>query len=474
MKLNIYSIFLTALIFNGCSLSTDLVIPKTKFPLEYQSNNVDTLNNKIEEEWWKNYQDEKLSLLIEEALKNNYDLQTAMVNISLSRASLSSSISERYPTLELQSSSNKIRTSANTFESNAQNKYNNYSLSAVLSYEVDLWGKYKESENSAKSSLIASYAARDTVKISLVSNIVDNYFTLISLNEQLDVINQIILAKEEELKRYQTQYQVGSISRANLLQEKSSLTNINIEKNSLEQAISLQKSTLAVLVGKTPKEIDEFCKEVFKDKLPKDIVIPSNLPSELLNNRPDIKQAEENLKSSNYNIAVAKAMYFPQISLSGLIGFESMDLNNLFQSNTIKNSAGGSLVSPLLNTGKISANVDSAKANKELAEINYKKTVQQAFQEVYDILNKRKTILQDIEYQKKYSANMEEIFRITQNQYKQGYIDYLTLLNSKANYLSSQTNLIQLNQSLLSSTISLYKALGGGWNKEYLKKIEEL
>ena len=474
MKLNIYSIFLTALIFNGCSLSSDLVIPKTEFPLEYQSNNVDTLNNKIEEEWWKNYQDEKLSLLIEEALKNNYDLQTAMVNISLSRASLSSSISERYPTLELQGSANKIRTSANTFESNAQNKYNNYSLSAVLSYEVDLWGKYKESENSAKSSLIASYAARDTVKISLVSNIVDNYFTLISLNEQLDVINQIILAKEEELKRYQTQYQVGAISRANLLQEKSSLTNINIEKNSLEQAISLQKSTLAVLVGKTPKEIDEFCKEVFKDKLPKDIVIPSNLPSELLNNRPDIKQAEENLKSSNYNIAVAKAMYFPQISLSGLIGFESMDLNNLFQSNAIKNSAGGSLVSPLLNTGKISANVDSAKANKELAEINYKKTVQQAFQEVYDILNKRKTILQDIEYQKKYSANMEEIFRITQNQYKQGYIDYLTLLNSKANYLSSQTNLIQLNQSLLSSTVSLYKALGGGWDKEYLKKIEEL
>src|SRR6218665_3414541 len=133
MKLNIYSIFLTALIFNGCFLSSDLVIPKTEFPLEYQSNNVDTSNNKIEEEWWKNYQDEKLSLLIEEALKNNYDLQTAMVNISLSRASLSSSISERYPTLELQGSANKIRTSANTFESNAQNKYNNYSLSAVLS-----------------------------------------------------------------------------------------------------------------------------------------------------------------------------------------------------------------------------------------------------------------------------------------------------------------------------------------------------
>jgi multidrug efflux system outer membrane protein len=167
-------------------------------------------------------------------------------------------------------------------------------------------------------------------------------------------------------------------------------------------------------------------------------------------------------------------MYFPNISLTGLIGFESMNLDNLFQSNSAKNSLGSNLVSPILNTGKISANVDSAKNNKELAEINYKKTVQQAFQEVYDILNKRDIILQDIEHQKAHYTNMSEIFRITQNQYQQGYIDYIALQNAKLNYLSSQTNLIRLNQSLLSSTVSLYKALGGGWNKEYLKNIEKL
>ena len=155
-------------------------------------------------------------------------------------------------------------------------------------------------------------------------------------------------------------------------------------------------------------------------------------------------------------------MYFPNISLTGLIGFESMNLDNLFQSNSAKNSLGSNLVSPILNTGKISANVDSAKNNKELAEINYKKTVQQAFQEVYDILNKRDIILQDIEHQKAHYTNMSEIFRITQNQYQQGYIDYIALQNAKLNYLSSQTNLIRLNQSLLSSTVSLYKALGGG------------
>ncbi|MFV0561700.1 efflux transporter outer membrane subunit [Malaciobacter mytili] len=473
MKFNIYFIFLTALILNGCSLSNDLVIPKIEFPLEYH-NVVDSKNSVLEEEWWKNYQNEKLSSLIEEALKNNYDLKTAMINISLNRASLSSSISDRYPTLELQGSTNKIKTSAKVFEATTHSKYNNYSLSTVLSYEVDLWGKYKNAENSAKSSLLASYAARDTIKLSLVASIIDNYFILISLNEQLNIINQIILTKKEELKKYEVQYKVGLISKATMLQEKSSLTNINIEKNNIEQSIILQKSTLAVLLGKTPKEIDEFCKEIFKEKLPNDIVVPVNLPSELLNNRPDIKQAEENLKSSNFNIAVAKAMYFPKISLMGLIGFESMNLNNLFQSTATKNSLGSSLISPILNTGKISANVNNAKANKKLAEINYKKTVQQAFQEVYDILNKRNIILQDIEYQKVYFRNMSEIFRITQNQYKQGYIDYIALQNAKLNYLSSQTNLIKLNQSLLSSTVSLYKALGGGWNKKYLKKIEEL
>lgn len=473
MKHNIYSIFLSALILNGCTSSNDLVIPQTEFPLEY-SNNANSKSIIIEKQWWKNYQDEKLSLLIEEALKNNHDLQTAMVNISLSRASLSSSTSERYPTLEVQGSTNKIKTSADTFESNIHNKYNNYSLSTVLSYEIDLWGKYKDAQNSAKSSLLASYASRDTVKLALIASVMDNYFTLISLNEQLNVINQIVLAKEEELKRYQTQYNVGSISKIDIYQEKSSLINLDMEKNSIEQSIALQKSALAVLVGKTPKEIDEFCKEIFKEKLPNDITVPLDLPSNLLNNRPDIKQAEENLKSANYNISVAKAMYFPKISLTALVGFESMNSNNLFQSSALKNSLGSSLVSPILNTGKISANVDNAKANMELAEINYKKTVQQAFQEVYDILNKRDAILKNMEHQKTYTKNIEEIYRITQNQYNQGYVDFIALQSAKRNYLSSQTNLIKLNQSLISSTVSLYKALGGGWSKEYLNEIEKL
>ena len=379
MKFNIYSIFLIILILNGCSISNDSVIPQIEFPSEYDTTIIDKKNNSIEEMWWENYQDKKLSSLIEETLKNNYDLQIAMANISLTRASLSSSISERYPTIELQGLANKQKTSASVFESTSQNKYNNYSLSAVLNYELDLWGKYKNAENSAKSSLLASYAARDTIKLSLVASVIDNYFLLISLNEQLNIINQIILTKEQILKKYQTQFDAGSISKIDIYQEKSSLTNINIEKNSIQQAISLQKSTLALLVGKTPKEIDEFSKEIFKEKLPKDIVVPLNLPSELLNNRPDIKQAEENLKASDYNISVAKAMYFPNISLTGLIGFESMNLDNLFQSNSAKNSLGSNLVSPILNTGKISANVDSAKVNKELAEINYKKLYNKHF-----------------------------------------------------------------------------------------------
>lgn len=472
MKLNIYSILLTALILSGCTSSNDLVIPQTEFPLKY-SNTIDSKKNTIEEEWWKNYHDEKLALLINEALKNNYDIQRAMINISLSRATLTSNTADRYPTIELQGSTNKIKTSANTFESNTHNKYDSYSLSTVLSYELDLWGKYKNAQNSAKASLIASYASKDTVKLSLIGNIIDNYFSLISLNQQLSIINQILLTKQEEIKKYQIQYKIGSISRINILQEESSLININLEKESLEQSLILQKSALAILVGKTPKEIDEFSNEIFKDKLPQDIEIPMNLPSDLLNNRPDVKQAEENLKATHFNISVAKSMYFPKISLSALIGFESRDMSNLFQSNSLKDTLGTSLVSPILNTGKISSNVDTATANKELAEINYKKTVQLAFQEVYDVLNKRKNILQKIEKQNFYVNNLKETYEIIKNQYNQGYVDYFVLLNSERNYLSSQTNLVQLNQSLLSTTISLYKALGGGWSKEYLKDIEE-
>lgn len=473
MTRSFYTFSLAALIFSGCSLSPELNTPQTAFPQHYTSEGNQT-TSEISVQWWKNYRDDKLAALIEEAYRNNYDLQEAMANISLARATLSSATSDRYPSLDLQGSGKRVRSSADTFSSRAHNTYNDFSLSAVLSYELDLWGKYKEAEVSSRASLIATYAAKDTVKIALASSVADSYFTLLSLYEQLDIVNETIQTREEGLKRYRAQYIAGAITKMTLLQEEASLNSARITKDALDQSILLQQSALAVLVGKSPQAIAEFSQEAFAHQLPNDISVPANLPSELLNNRPDIKQAEEKLKAANANIGVARAAYFPSISLSGLLGFESTQLSNLFQSGSATHNFGGSVAAPIFNMGKTSATVESAKAAKELAEINYAKTVQQAFQDVYDALNKRHMLRQKLEHQKAYVDSMSQVFVLAKRQYEQGYGDYLTLLDAKRNYLAAQLDLVQIKQSLLSSGISLYKALGGGWDKENFYKETSL
>ncbi|WP_333803948.1 efflux transporter outer membrane subunit [Sulfurospirillum sp.] len=469
MKNSIYYSAVLALVLSGCSLSPELNVPQTQFPQAYRAD-VKSETGYVDGAWWSGYHDEKLSALIEEALNNNYDLQTAMANISLARASLSLSTSNRYPSLDVQGSGQRVRSSADTFNSKAHNTYNDFSLSAVLSYELDLWGKYKEAEASSRASLIATYAAKDTVKISLASSVAESYFTLISLYEQLDITNETIKAREEGLKRNESKYTLGAIAKGTLLSDRAELNSAQITKDALEQSIALQQSALAVLVGKSPEAIAAFSKDGLPRVLPSDIVVPSNLPSELLTKRPDIKQAEENLKAANANIGVARAAYFPSISLSGALGFESTQLSNLMKSQSGMNSFGGSLASPLFNMGKTSSNVESAKANKELAEITYAKTVQQAFQEAYDALNKRHTLTQKFEHQLAYEKNIEQVYLLAKKQYESGYGDYLTLLDAKRNLLSAKLASSQTKQALLSSGVSLYKSLGGGWDKVVFEK----
>lgn len=472
MMRNLSALSLVTLLLSGCSLSPELSIPKTEFPEAYRAD-VKSETHTLDAAWWETYGDAKLSSLIEEALAHNYDLQTAMANISLARASLSSSSANRYPSLDVQGSAQKVRSSADTFSSNTHTTYNDFSLSAVLSYELDLWGKYKEAEASSRASLIATYAAKDTIKISLAASVVESYFTLIGLYEQLDITTETIKARVEGLKRQEAKYTLGAIAKTTLLSERAELSSAHIAKDALEQSIALQQSALAVLVGKSPEAIARFSQDGLPRVLPRDITVPTNLPSELLTNRPDIKHAEENLKAANANIGVARAAYFPSISLSGALGFESTQLSNLMKSQSGMNSVGGSLASPLFNMGRTSSNVKSAEANKELAEIAYAKTVQQAFQESYDALNKRHTLTQKIEHQLAYEKNIEQMYLLAQKQYESGYGDYLTFLDAKRNLLSAKLATSQTKQALLGATISLFKSLGGGWKNDVFQRFEE-
>jgi len=469
-KHNLYSLSLMALIFTGC-LSPDLEIPKTSLPTE-------VMNEKalqVDSSWWEKYNDKELTLLINEAFDNNYNLQKSILNISLARSILTGSSSQRYPSFDAQGSVDRNKTSANSFNSNEHTIYNNFSLSSILSYEVDLWGKYKDIESSSKARLLSSYAAKDTVKISLAANIAENYFNLISLYNQLEILNQAVEVKKTTIEKLQSQYDNGVISKATLFQQKTLLDNILILRSQTSNTLSLQNSALAVLIGKNPQEIVDFSKKGFIKILPKNFDIPEGLTTEALNNRPDIKVAEQNLIASNYEIGVARADYFPSISLSGLLGFQSLQFSNLTHSSVETYSYGGSISMPLLNRGKIDANAESAKTNKEIALVDYRKTVQIAFQELFDALNSRKNLLERINYQNSYEKNLETVLDLTKKQYENGYVDYVSLLDTEYNLLLAKLNTVQLNQSVLSSGVTLYKVLGGGWKeKDFSEKLKDL
>ncbi len=466
-KRNLYSLSLMALIFTGC-LSPDLEIPKTSLPTEVMNEKA----SQVDSSWWEKYNDKELTLLINEAFNNNFDLQKSMLNISLSRAILTGSVSQRYPSLDAQGSVDRNKTSANSFNSNEHTTYNNFSLSSILSYEVDLWGKYKDSESSSKAKLLSSYAAKDIVKISLAANVAENYFNLVSLLNQVEILNQAVEVKKTTIEKLQSQYDNGIISKANLLQQKTQLDNILILRSQTVNTLSLQNSALAVIVGKNQQEIVDFSKKGFSKTLPKTHEISDELTTETLNNRPDIKEAEQKLIASNYEIGVARADYFPSISLSGLLGFQSLQFSNLTNNSAQTYSYGGNISMPLLNRGKIDANVESAKTNKELALVDYRKTVQIAFQELFDALNSRKNLLERINYQNSYEKNLESVLDLTKKQYENGYVDYVNLLDTEYNLLLVKLNTVELEQSLLTSEISLYKALGGGWKiNEFSKSI---
>ncbi|WP_419768232.1 efflux transporter outer membrane subunit [Arcobacter sp.] len=473
MKNNLILLSLVSVLLAGCSLSPKLEVPKMDFPQEssLNSNENKTL---IDNTWWEKYKDKRLSLLIDEAFKNNYNLQETMLNISLARAILTSSTSDRYPSLNLGADGEKTKTSANTFQNSKHNTYNNFSLSGVLNYEVDLWGKVREAQKASKALLISSYAQKDTVKLALASNVADSYFILISLYEKLDVIQKAVNAKEESLKISNRQYSSGIIIQNILFQKKAELNRVKLLKNEIKQSINLQESALATLIGKSPKEIINFKNENFAKKLPNDIVVPSNLSSDILNKRPDIQEAEQKLIATNSQVGVAKAEYFPSISLSGILGYESLQLTSLVGSKSGTNSYGGNISMPFLNWGKVNANVRTAKTNKELAILAYRQTVQLAFQEVYDALNIRHSLSERLVQQISYEKNLEEIYKISQKQYENGYSDYINLKDAEYDFLIAQIDTITTKQALLSSGLTVYKSLGGGWNKNsFFKEVKE-
>lgn len=450
---------ISALVLGGCSMSPKLQDSNLTLPsnMEEQTN--------INKEWWKEYKDTTLNIFVDEALKNNRDLQVAILNISLSRASLSLNEADLYPSLNGQAGARRTQTSEETYGVRATS--NAFSLSAVLNYEVDLWGKIASSNKAARAELLSSKANADTVRLALISSVVDSYFAIVSLNEQLLVANDTILSREEGVKLVQSKVDIGAERISTLEQEKSLLAAAKIEKNTLSQELAKTSTALGILLGREPADI-LAANEIKGYALPNDISVPSNIPSQIVENRPDIQAAYQKLISSNELIGVNKASYFPSLSLSALFGFESSDIDSLLKSSARTWNIGGSLAAPLIDFKRTKSKVESATISRDIVSLQYEQTVLNAFGQVYDALSNKMILEENLKNRLEYERAIARTLELVQQQYSAGYADYLSVLDAKRSLFSAKLATIKTKQALLSSGVFVFKSLGGGWNKKEL------
>lgn len=460
-KKYIVLLILSIVFLGGCSLSPK--IDDSNFTLP---ENMSSENNNISIKWWEEYNDQTLNALVEEGLQNNKDLQIAMLNIEYARVSLSINQADWYPTINGQAGANRVKTSKEAFNSGGVSRiYNDFSLSAILSYEVDLWGRIASTNKAARATLLSSKATADAIKLSLAANIVDSYFALISLKEQLEIANQAIKTREETVNLTKIKVEVGEERESVLAQQQSLLFSAKITKDSIEQNLALTSSALGILVGKEPASL-LVDKNIQTSKLPNDVVVPENIPSSIIDQRPDIEASFQKLISSNELIGVSRAAYFPTLSISGLFGLNSDTTGDLLQSSAKTWNIGGTFVAPLIDFGKTRNNVKLAEISKNVAVVEYEKTVLTAFGEVYDALNSRNILKRNLHNALEYERYIQRTLDLATEQYNAGYIDYLTVLDNERSLLNAKISTIQTKQSLLSSGVSLFKALGGGWDKE--------
>ena len=425
----------------------------------------------IESKWWENYNDPILNELVERALNVNFDLRKAAANVSLAQAALSGADANRYPIISGAAGANRAKSSKESppFTGDTSNFF---SLSAVLSYELDVWGKIENAKVSAVQSLLSSKAAKDAVQIGLISSVVDSYFGLLSLQTQQNIADEIVQTRKESLELVEEKYRLGALTSHEVLLAKSAYTNAKAIQSSIKTAIARAQSALHILIGTSPKELIESGGKFDEGRLPQPIQVPEGLSASLLEQRPDIQAALHALEAANLDIKVAKAAHFPSISLSGALGFSSAELSDLIGASARNWNLGGSLVAPLFDYGRIKAQVQGREALQEMARIGFESSVTRAFLEVYEAQRVRESIAESKQHALEQVKIYNELSKLALTRYEAGAREYQRVLEANDDLLNARIGLVKIYQQLLSADISLIKALGGGWSKEGLEVLK--
>ncbi len=408
---------------------------------------------------WQNfYSDERLKGLIALGLENNKDFESARLAIEKARAQYQITDLNDLPAIN--GNGGYTRQAQNRTDKNPNSSYNvNLGLA---NYELDFWGKIASLKDQALQNFLATTAAKDSTQISLISNIAQSYANLSYSLAQLKLAEATVESREKSLFIADKRFEAGIDPKLPSLQASASLENAKLAVLRAQSSILKSRNALQFLVGgpiptnliPTPAVSNITSQQIFS----------AGLPSELLRYRPDVLQAEYNLKAAGANIEVARASYFPSISLASSIGVSSGSLDDLFKSGAVGWSFGPSISVPIFDAGRLDANYDVAKIEREQTLTGYEKSIQTAFREVSDVLATRATLGEQLEAQYRLQDNFEQTFQIADERFKAGIANYLDVLDAQRSLFSTQQGILDLELQKIVSQVELYQVLGGGAN----------
>jgi outer membrane protein, multidrug efflux system len=450
------------LLLTGCMVGPNYRRPAIDAPGAYRGDSqssiasAESLGN---EKWWGVFQDPVLQQLIRTALEQNYDLRIAASRVLQAQAQLGITRANQFPTVsagtQVFSEGNpKISSSFPSYQANAGE------VDLAVVWNLDFWGKYRRQTEAARASLLSSQWGHRAVLASLVSSVATDYFTLRELDWALDVSKKTLAARQDSLRLTSVLAKSGSASALDVRQSEQLVYTAAETIPDLERQIALQENSLSILLGRNPGPIPRG-RELTEQPNPPEI--PVGLPSELLERRPDIREAEATLVAANAQIGVAKAAYFPSISLTGTAGYESFALNNLFtHSQRVWNGA-ASINQPIFAGGALRAGMRLAEAEEQEMLLTYQQTIMNAFQEVSNSLIAYQKGREFREQQELLTVAAKDADRLSKILYQHGGASYLQVLISENNDLSAELNLAQAQLNERLALVQLYNALGGGW-----------
>jgi NodT family efflux transporter outer membrane factor (OMF) lipoprotein len=469
MRYSLTAILISAALLGSCAVGPNYVRPTVPVPVNFRAPQPlppAQAESLADLKWFEVFKDEELQGLMKSALKQNYDLRDAVARVEEARANLGIARSNQIPQASVSGDLELTRLSRDgslplpaTFVPSQNRNWGQGSLN-LLSFEVDLWGRLRRSTEAARANLLNAEENRKAVVTTLVSDVATNYFNLLQLDYELEISQRTLDTRRDSLRLVQDRQGGGVATLLDLRQAEQLVRSAAQTIPALQQQIEQTENQINLLLGQNPGEVIRGRKFVEQELPPE---VPAGMPSSLLERRPDIRAAEDALVAANANIGVAKAAYFPQLSLSGLLGGQSTQLSSLFSGPHSAWSFIPQVSQPIFSAGRLKSNVKLAEAERDSALIQYQKSIQTAFSDVSNALIAHQRTRESRAEQEALVTALQDRTRLAYVRYRGGVDTQLNALDADRDLFQAELALAQIRLNELLSVVQLYKALGGGW-----------